>query len=269
MANTSMIIDFLGTRGAFPLNLPETQQLGTETSCVAVTCGDDRLILDAGTGLNRIAPSYDRDFVILTHFHYDHILGLPYFLSRKCEGSVVLATSCAKDDACFKKKLTAIFGGTGFPVSLSEIFSPLQLMAWNTSDTAQLGPWEVTSIELNHPGTAFGYRVVHSNCSRVICYLMDHEPNPDYDNDALIAFSKAADLVIYDAAYSEDGDIPYEGFGHSTIEAGQRFRAESNCQKIAFMGHSLERLDSEIPHITSILDTEFELLAYDGLRITL
>ena len=268
-ADTRMRVDFLGTRGAFPLNIPETQRLGTETSCVMLTVGADRLILDAGTGLNRIAPSEGDDLIVLTHFHYDHVLGLPYFLSRKKEGRVTLITSCADDVSHFENKLSHIFGGIGFPVELSEIFANTRLIVGSESECIHIDPWTIDSIALNHPGHAFGYAVAHASVGERLCYLMDHEHDAEYPTEALARFAHEAALVIYDAAYSDADYMPHAGYGHSTIEEGQRFRVKSQCQQIAFMGHAMERLDVDIGRITDMLDPTREILAYDGLSISL
>ena len=267
--NKQITVDFLGTRGAFPLNIPETQKLGTETSCVVLSIGDDRLILDAGTGLNRLKPTTENEIILLSHFHYDHVLGLPYFLSRKQQGRVTLATACADNLDNFAQKLSSIFGGIAFPVELSDIFNAIDLVVGYETKVLILDTWKIRSIALNHPGGSTGYAVKHESSDKQICYLMDHEPCARYDNSSLIQFAKESDLVIYDAAYSVENYQNHQGYGHSTIEEGQHFRQQSGCNKIVFMGHSMERLDSEIPKITAALDTASEFLAYDKFRLNL
>jgi len=269
MINQEVTVDFLGTRGAFPLNLPQTQKLGTETSCVVLSCNEDRLILDAGTGLNRISPTENDDIILLSHFHYDHVLGLPYFLSKKRKGCVTLATGCAINSDDFSQKLLYVFGGIGFPVSLGHIFSPINLVVGLETAPMTLDSWSVASIALNHPGGAAGYSVTHKCSSKRICYLMDHEHSPYYNVKSLIEFSKNSDLVIYDAAYSDKNYEAHRGHGHSTIEEGQHFRKMANSKRIVLTGHSIERFDSEIPTIIDSLDSSAETLAYDGLEIVL
>ena len=267
--NKQITVDFLGTRGAFPLNIPETQKLGTETSCVLLSCEDDRIILDAGTGLNHIEPTQQNDIILLSHFHYDHVLGLPYFLSRKKQGRVTLVTACAADKEHFSEKLSSIFGGIGFPAALSDIFQEIELVVGHQKQIISLDVWKTGSIALNHPGGSIGYSVTHQKTDKRVCYLMDHEHSPSYETAALTKFANGADLVIYDAAYSEKDYQPHQGFGHSTIEEGQRFKTQSKCRRIVFTGHAMERLDSEIMPITEKLDTETEILAHDGLSISL
>lgn len=267
MTSNQITVDFLGTRGAFPLNIPETQRLGTETCCVTLSCECDRLILDAGTGLNHIEPSEKNDIILLSHFHYDHVLGLPYFFSKKQRGKITLVTACAADKEHFTEKLSSIFGGIGFPVVLSEIFKEIELVVGHPTQFTSLNTWQVESIELNHPGESMGYSVTHQKTNKRVCYLMDHEHGPTYRHESLVQFAHGADLVIYDAAYLEENYFPHQGHGHSTIEEGQRFKRQSGCGKITFMGHSMERLDSEIPRITQRLDPTSEFLAYDGFRL--
>jgi len=259
-----LTVRFLGTRGAFPLNIPQTQLLGTETSCVVLETGQDRLILDAGTGLNHLEPSERTDIILLSHFHYDHILGLPYFLSRKTQGKVILVTSCASDIGDFASKLAKVFGGIGFPVRLSEIFKHIDLRVFDPSAPLTISKWIIDTIELNHPGKAFGYRVQYEGRRGKICYLMDHEQGDSDPCEALINFAKNTELIIYDAAYSDAEYAQFRGYGHSTIEQGQIFSNMTNCRRIMLMGHAMERLDSRIQEIEDQLNASIERLARDG-----
>lgn len=264
-----LTVEFLGTRGAFPLNLPETQKLGTETASVIVKADQHhQLILDAGTGLNKLEPSLGNDIILLSHFHYDHVLGLPYFLMRKRAGYVILVTACAPSVEVFRKKLASIFGGIGFPVELTSIFKDLKLLVTHPGKSMQLDSWTIDSCELNHPGQAFGYRIHHAKSPGILCYLMDHEHRMP-ESKAVVSFADNADLIIFDAAYEGADYEKYSGYGHSTIEQGRFFRVDANAGQIAFMGHSMERTDIDKSRIDAKLDREVEQLAYDGLLIHL
>ena len=263
-------IEFLGTRGAFPLNLPETQELGTETTSVIITStGGERLILDAGTGLNKLTPSIDDDIILLSHFHYDHVLGLPYFLMRKKSGRLRLVTSCAQDLTEFSQKLGRIFGGIGFPVGLSEIYRDLELVVIDSyTMSLHLQSWRVDAIALNHPGQAFGYRIRHAEAEATLCYLMDHEHGSDKD-ESILEFARHADLIIYDAAYDDSNYPRHRGFGHSTIETGCQFRRQAQAKSVALMGHSMERLDADKKRIEATLTRPHEILAHDRLTLSI
>lgn len=264
-----LVVEFLGTRGAFPLNLPETQRIGTETTSVVIHANNTiRMILDAGTGLNRLAPTPNDEIIVLSHFHYDHVLGLPYYLMRKKTGRVLLVTSCAKDVSEFSKKLSVIFGGIGFPVGLTEIYKDIELLVGHRIDPMRTFDWQISSCELNHPGRAFGYRISHQHFPIHICYLMDHEHTGKI-NSTVVDFAMGADLIIFDAAYESVTYTKYRGYGHSTIEAGQQFRRDARGKRIAFMGHSPERTDADKERLEKLLDSDHETLATDGMTIAL
>ena len=265
----TLVVEFLGTRGAFPLNLPETQKIGTETSSIVITADNgDRLIVDAGTGLNRLTPSTTDDVIVLSHFHYDHVLGLPYFLMRKHRGRLILATSNAADKKEFADKLSRVFGGVGFPAGLAEIYGNIELRVGIDAETMGIEAWQIESCELAHPGTAFGYRISHRCSEAVICYLMDHEHGGPQDC-VLEEFARYADLIIFDAAYEAENYVEHEGYGDSTIEQGQQFRKDAQANQIVLMGHAMERLDADYTRLSKTLDSKHELLGYDGLQIRL
>ena len=264
----SVTVEFLGTRGAFPLNLPETQWLGTETSAIRVQTGSRCLYLDAGTGLNRVEPSIQDDVILLSHFHYDHVLGLPYFLMRKQTGTVRLISHCAESQADFEKKLESVFGGIGFPVALQEIYADLSLEYLPDHETKQVNDFEVQACALNHPGGASGYRLTHPESGVVICHLLDHECGTEVDT-TLIRFAHNADLIVFDGCYDNTEYACYQGYGHSTIEHGRQFRMDAGAKRVALSGHSMERLDQNAQALGRQLDASCELLARDGLMLEL
>ena len=112
---------FWGTRGSYPQTNPNFTSLGGDTCAIELFVGNDRLILDGGTGLNHVTPSSGLDTILLSHYHLDHIFGLPVFFSQKKTGQIMVMSGLGLSDLDIENTLDTIFGGPAFPVSLKVI----------------------------------------------------------------------------------------------------------------------------------------------------
>ena len=259
-----MQVFFAGTRGAYPTFRPANQKTGGNTNCVTVSVGEDRLIIDGGTGTENISPRDTDDTILLSHFHLDHLIGLPMFLTRKERGSCSIVKAVGPSSDSTKTVLAKIFGTEFFPVPLEVIHPTLEYHDFDTQ--TQIGKWSISAHPLNHPGGGFGYRISHRDSEQIFTHLLDHEHGTQIDH-GLMDFARGSSLVAWDGCYESDIYPNVKGFGHSTWEEGVRF-GDTIGSPVAISGHRFNRTDDECGQIENRL-TKPHLLARDGLLVDL
>lgn len=258
-----MIVTLHGTRGAYPIHRDGFKNLGGLTNCVEVREAGSRVILDAGSGLTNVEPSEQQDVIILSHFHLDHLIGLPEFLTRKTQGHVLIASGLLNTGRELKNQLDQLFGSPFFPVRLDVIYPGIEYHSIGTELLHH--QWLIEGIALNHPGGATGYRITSQTSGKSVTHLMDHEHGSERDLE-LKRFSRDTDILIWDGCYDEEEYTSRHGFGHSTWEAGVHFASESNVRRLVISGHNASRSDADALEIDQQLKDD-NLLAYDGLQL--
>ena len=223
----SMQIRFWGVRGSIASPGPETAGVGGNTSCVEVRCGDGtRLILDAGTGLRRLGEAMIREegavpaevTLLLSHLHWDHIQGLPFFVPLYVPGTKIAVVGAAGGPLSLKEALEYQMTAPVFPVRLGEVPAQLGFREMKPAERIHVGNAVVTAQRLNHPGGVMAYRV---DCDgRSVVYATDTEHYACVD-PALLTLARGADVLIYDSQYTPEeyagtGGRAKVGWGHST-----------------------------------------------------
>jgi phosphoribosyl 1,2-cyclic phosphodiesterase len=235
-------VKFWGVRGSIACPGPDMNGYGGNTSCLEVVCGDNRLILDAGTGLRELGISLaangpcDAD-LFLTHTHFDHVCGLPFFAPLFIPGSRIrLWAGHLKPEYSLKQVLVEMMMAPLFPVP-PEIFKAEVI--YNDFDCgAVMTPREgvtVRTAPLNHPNRATGYRVEFNG--RSICYITDTEHFEDGVDSRIVDLIAGADLVIYDSTYTDEEYPRFKGFGHSTWQEGVRLVEAANAKTMVIFHH--------------------------------
>jgi phosphoribosyl 1,2-cyclic phosphodiesterase len=250
-------VAFYGVRGSIPTPGPSTVRYGGNTSCVAVWTGDGTLIvLDAGTGLRVLGdellaagPLPARIHVFITHSHWDHIMGAPFFAPfYRPEAHLVLHAMSERTHATIAR--TVLFDGEHFPVRAQDLPAhverpPLEL-------EVRIGSARITRVALNHPGGADGFRIDDDDGSSV-CYLTDNElapPGPlTTSPDELARFAAGAGLVIHDAQYLPS-DLPEKkGWGHSLVDEVLALGRSAEARVLALHHHDPGRDDAALDAI--------------------
>lgn len=218
-------VRFWGVRGSIACPGPSTVRYGGNTSCLEVRCGGRLLIMDAGTGLRALgvvlasAAPLDLD-LFLTHTHFDHVNGLPFFVPMFMKQNTLhLWAGHLKPQYTLKYVLGEMMLAPLFPVPLEVFQAKTQYHDFAAGETLTPRPGIVLkTAPLNHPNKATGYRIEYAGKS--ICYCTDTEHFPDRLDRNVVDLARGADILIYDASYTDQEYDKFKGWGHSTWRAG-------------------------------------------------
>lgn len=276
MTDETFQVRFWGTRGSIPVSGAEYLRYGGNTACIEVACGDYRFVLDGGSGLRQAGDAIDARRqpevdLFLTHSHYDHVVGLPFF--RALYDPSVKLNLWAGHTAgriTTRQLLTEFMRPPWFPVEAHCCTSNIECMDFMPGDTLQ--PHQGVTLRtapLTHPGGCVGYRVEWGG--RAIVLVSDTEHTPGKLDDGVLEFIENADLVIYDATYTDAEMKRYRGFGHSSWQQGIRLCQEAHAARLALFHHDPWRTDAQLEVIENQARSTFEgaFAARDGLLLTI
>lgn len=258
-AQSSLTLRCWGTRGSIPSPGPLTARYGGNTTCFEVRHGEQRLIFDAGTGirllgLDLLKNGGEYHHIFLTHFHWDHIQGFPFFPPLYRPDIDLRIVGPKQSNIDVRSLFAGQMGPIYFPVPFSKVAAKMSF------DHLNEGTWEVDGITLRtlrvkHPSYVVGYRIEVGD--RAICFIPDDEVEGDgYDvevgwRERLVDFVRGADLLIHDSMYTDEEYPSRTGWGHSTFGQSLRLAEEAEVRKLLFFHHDPERTDAEIDDIVS------------------
>ena len=265
-----MEIRFWGVRGSIPSPGPDTARTGGNTSCVEVRMGAERIVCDAGTGLRDLGRSLAnsgetaRASFLLSHYHWDHIQGLPFFAPLYMPGSQLEIIGSGMSSRTVQEALTHQMTAPVFPVDLCDVPARLATREVRPGTPFEVRGAEVRAAKLNHPGGVLAYRITHGG--RSVVYATDTE-HYACDDPALIALAKNADVLIYDAQYLPSEYDARVGWGHSTYEVGARVARAAGVGKLVLFHHDPARSDEGVDEIEALAQKLFPdtVAAREGL----
>lgn len=273
-----MDVRFWGVRGSIASPGAETARVGGNTSCVEVRCGAQRLILDAGTGLRGLGDALLREggpvdaALLLSHFHWDHIQGLPFFVPAYVPSTKLTIVGSSDGRHTLRDKLSRQMTEPHFPVQLDDLSAELSYREARPNGFVELGDVRVKVARLNHPGGVFAYRIEHGGKS--VVYATDTEHYACID-PVLRSLAEGADVLIYDAQYTPDeyagvGGRSKVGWGHSTYVAGVEVARAAGVGKLVLFHHDPQRTDPGVAEIEALAQGLFPstVAAREGLTIT-
>ncbi|HEU5315973.1 MAG TPA: MBL fold metallo-hydrolase [Chloroflexota bacterium] len=269
MTGPNLRLRFWGVRGSIPAPGPETSRYGGNTSCVTLEfpeAGDPTrqtlFILDAGTGIRSLGLSLLRQkrlpltaHLFLSHTHWDHIQGFPFFAPAFIPGNRILVHGGVGSDGELSTVLTGQMLHRYFPVSLSELGAEISFQHTDEG-TYEIAGARIHVDELHHPGTTVGYRVEIGG--RTIAYCTDTEPvdvQPGLDPAALrslpldpnvVGLARDADVLIHDAQYTDAEYPPKVGWGHSPLSFVVRTALAARVKRLLLFHHDPMRLDDQL-----------------------
>ncbi|HEU0221839.1 MAG TPA: MBL fold metallo-hydrolase [Paracoccaceae bacterium] len=252
-----------GCRGSLPVPGAATQRYGGDTSCYEIRdAAGYGLLIDCGSGMRALGeammqagPPAELD-ILLSHAHFDHLIGLGFFMPLlKCRTALRLWTTEPVERIA--AALQTLFGPPLWPMRIPGDYPlPIHRLA---EGVTQIGPARVEHFPLHHPGGASGFRI--SLGGRMICSVTDHEHGQAGIDAGVRQAVKGADLMLYDAAYSEAEYAHKQGWGHSTWEEAQRVAEAAGVKHTLLVHHSPPATDDE-------LDAKHALLSGARVRVT-
>lgn len=257
-----MRVRFFGTRGSLPVPGPSTVRYGGNTACVEVRAGDTLVVLDMGTGAYALgqelmrAGGPVRGHVLISHTHWDHIQGLPFFAPFFVPGNEWDIYAPRGLNASLRETLSGQMQYTYFPVTLEQLGATIRYHDL-VEGHLTVGGVEVDAHYLNHPALTLGYRLRADGVT--IVYACDHEPYAaglgrghgaiEAQDRAHVAFLAGADLVVHDAQYTAEEYAAKVGWGHSSIEYALHVARAAGARRLAITHHDPTRDDDALDAI--------------------
>jgi phosphoribosyl 1,2-cyclic phosphodiesterase/CheY-like chemotaxis protein len=271
-------VRFWGVRGSIATPGPDTVRYGGNTTCVEVRVGEDIVVLDAGTGIRLLGEELRREFsgrqvkahLLLTHTHWDHIQGLPFFGPIHDPGSCITVLGYEGARQSLLKTLSAQMDSAVFPVGLDQVAGGLTVRELHGLEF-RAGRVPVQAIFTHHPGITLGYRL--STPGGGVVFMPDTEvlpyprPRPGkttppgatanedtqnfntYKNQLLAEFAQGAELFICDAQYTAEEYEGRIGWGHSCIDDTVHLALQARVKHLILFHHDPTHNDDAIDRI--------------------
>ncbi len=260
---------FWGVRGSIPTPGQSTVKYGGNTTCIEIiTDNGDLIILDAGTGINPLGQKLLKQLpitahIFITHTHWDHIQGLPFFSPIFIPGNEIKIYGGLDPvtNEGIERALNVQLQYSYFPIREAELNANIQYHTIKPDEAVLVGDAKITPILLNHPVLNLGYRI---DCDgQSIFFTGDYEPlfniysedEPEYEEYQLFIDQKqklitaaiyGVDALIIDSSYTPEEYRIKQGWGHGTYESSIGLAAAAKVKKLYFTHHEPTRSDEQL-----------------------
>ncbi len=276
-SRAGLTVRFWGVRGSIPTPQDGFLGVGGNTSCVEIEASDGtRVILDAGTGVRSLGYALAAEaageqgelHLLLSHFHWDHLQGLPFFAPLYTPGQTVRFYAAANVEL-LEDFLRGQMCFPYFPVPFGDVAAETETERVQDGVPFQIGPLTIRPFPVFHPQGAHGYRIEGDGA--VVIYATDHEHGSEVHDEGLREVSRGADLLISDAQYTPDEYVLRQGWGHTTWAHAADLAAEAGVGRLVLFHHDPSHDDAALERICEQARERFPatVLAREGLEIRL
>ena len=250
-----MLVTFYGVRGSIAAPGPRTVKYGGNTSCVHIRMNSgNNLIFDAGTGIrelgNKLVQHDEPILLLLSHGHWDHIQGYPFFGPIYQPGREIRVCQGVKSNEIALKAILEQMDGSNFPVHSEDLPSTI-MTVHDVDQYLNDQDYDTVRKHLNHPGGGNAYRIEEDGVS--VAYITDNEldppGSPTTTYDEWVEVCHGVDVMIHDAQYTENDMPAKHGWGHSLISQVRQLAVDAQVRNLVMYHHDPERSDADLDEI--------------------
>jgi len=259
-------LKFWGVRGSVPAPGSSTVSIGGNTACVELRVDDNIFIFDAGTGIRPLGLALQEEFkespldltLLISHTHWDHIQGLPFFKPAYATKNHLRIFGCNSPSGSLRESLCGQMESAYFPVSMAELSANITVSEIKTSEFF-IGRVKIRAARVNHPGVALGYRLETGRGT--IVYIPDCEPAgwntahvsslyvgtfTDATGSGLLEFIRSADILILDGQYDREEYADRVGWGHACLDDTVKLAVAAGVKQLYIFHHDPGHDDARV-----------------------
>ena len=251
-----MLIRCWGARGSIPVSGPEYEKYGGDTTCIEIrTRDDERIIIDAGSGIRRLGKRLAEGknhplHMFFTHAHWDHLLGFPFFKPIYIRERSLRIFGCSYTGETLQRVLSRTMQSPYFPFEFADLQADLSFQEI-CSTPFPIHSVTVTPIPISHPNRGLGYKFQEDG--KTFVFLTDNELGFKHpgglDFQDYVDHCRGADLLIHDAEFTREEYPSTRAWGHSVVQDALKLAIEAEVKRFGIFHHNQERTDLQIAQI--------------------
>lgn len=249
-----MFIKCWGSRGSIPVSGKQYLKYGGDTTCIQVVArSGETVIIDAGTGIRQLGATLDAVdtcYLLLTHAHWDHVAGFPFFKPLFNSNKVVEIQNTTFAGQPVKEIFNTLMSPPLFPITPNDLTARIRFRD-DFTGSFTIGSLKIDTIPLSHPNGALGFRLTEGN--KRFVFLTDNELGLDHTGsqgfDAYCAFAKDADLLFHDAEFTPDEYPQRIGWGHSIYTEALELAMAAGVKQLGLFHLNQDRSDKDMDRI--------------------
>jgi ribonuclease BN (tRNA processing enzyme) len=259
-------ITFWGVMGSVAGANQDMLSYGSNTSCLSIHSEQVLVFFDAGTGIvhsSHLCKNFSRIHVFLTHYHYDHIIGLPFWSAIYDEHKTIYIHGPTLEGVGVQEAVTGLFKTPYLPIEISQIKAKIVFIEEKEGVNQDVDTLKIRSMVATHPGGAFIYRLCTGR--HCVLYLTDLDCGL-MPKEALVEFCMNADLMYLDAHFTPHEYLldQFKDWGHSSIDCARALKSHANVKKIYLGHHAPHRREEDFKYLLTGHEVEGLYIAREG-----